>query len=135
MLSIFYGKDTRSVRVLNLVIHVLWTYLIITDLGGFAKVDLPEKTEPSFAVILGLSVATVIATSFSFVQSKLKVRLKYISLTLGSFTQTLIGLKYATNYPPFDVMVIVCTILAVWFVCGAIFIKNSQGNINVVGES
>lgn len=135
MLKLFYGIDTRSVRVLNLTIHLLWAYLIITHLSGLAQVHLPEKAEPNFSLILGLAVTTIAATSLSFADNIYKMRIKYLSLVLGSITQTLIGLKYASIYPPFDVMVLVCSILAIWFVGGAIYVKNRQGITNANGES
>lgn len=125
MLDAIYGKDTRAVRVLNLLVHLMWCYLIVAHLSGIAVVDLPEKIEPSFTLLLGLTITNLVVTAFTFAESTWKLRMKYFSFTLGSLTQTLIGLKYATNYPPFDVMVIVCSLLALWFVGGAIYVKQS----------
>lgn len=124
MLQHLYGKDTRSVRVLNLGINVIWAYLIITHLAGIAEVNLPEKIEPKFTHILYLVLTTIIITLLSFVQCCHKDRFKFASLILGSIVQILIGLKYVTNYPPFDMMVIVCGSLALWFVLGAFYVKS-----------
>lgn len=134
MITKLYGSDIRAVRVFNLAIHVIWGYLIIAHLAGIAIIDLPNNIEPDFTIILGLSFSIAITTAFTFIDHSFRLKLKYISLTLGSLTQTLIALKYVTNYPPFDIMVIVCSLLALWFLGGAIFIKNTQGKENVVGE-
>lgn len=123
MLQHLYGKDTRSVRVLNLGISIMWCYLIITNISGYLKVNLPEKIEPSFNLLLTLLILNLVLTCFTFVESNYRVKLKYVSLTLGSLIQALIGLKFANNYPPFDIMVIVCFLLSMWFVGGAIYIK------------
>ena len=132
MLKLLYGVDTRSVRILNLLVHLMWCYLIITHLSGWALIDLPEKIEPSFSLILALTIINLVVTSFTFVDTEFQTKLKYFSLTLGSLVQTLIGLKYATSYPPFDVMVIVCSLLALWFVGGAVYIRQiTCGDLNV----
>lgn len=135
MLKLLYGNDTRSVRVLNLLVHLMWCYLIVTHLAGWATVDLPEKIEPSFTLILAITITNLVITCLSFSDSIWKIRLKYFSLSLGSLTQLLIGLKYATNYPPFDIMVIVCSLLALWFVGGAIHISHSNKEVINVGTS
>lgn len=128
MITKLYGSDIRAVRVFNLAIHIIWGYLIITHLAGLAIIDLPDNIEPSFTLILGLIITNIVATSFTFVESSFKIKLKYFSLTLGALTQALIGVKYATNYPPFDVMIIVCTFLALWFIGGAIYVKKTVGD-------
>lgn len=126
MITKLYGSDIRAVRVFNLAIHIIWGYLIITHLAGLAIIDLPDNIEPSFTLILGLIFATTITTAFTFSEHCYKIKLKYISLTLGSLTQTLIAIKYITNYPPFEIMIIVCTLLALWFLGGAIYIKQAN---------
>lgn len=127
MITKLYGSDIRAVRVFNLVIHIIWGYLIIAHLAGITIIDLPDNIEPSFTVLLALIIANTVVTSFTFVDSIFKIKLKYCSLTLGSLIQAMIGIKYATNYPPFDVMIIVCSVLSLWFVGGAIYVKINKG--------
>lgn len=126
VLNSLYGSDTRAIRVFNLLIHVMWAILIIAHISGLADIDLPEKISPSFTLILSIIIINLAVTPFTFINSIYKIKLKYFSLTLGMSIQALIGIKYATNYPPFDVMVIVCTLLAVWFFGGALYIKRSN---------
>lgn len=126
VLKSLYGSDTRAVRVFNLLIHIMWAILIIVHISGLADINLPEKISPSFTLILSIIIINLVVTSFTFVNSIYKIKLKYVSFTLGMSIQALIGIKYATNYPPFDETVLVCTILAVWFFGGALYIKRSN---------
>lgn len=123
ILQLFYGKDTRSVRVLNLFIHLIWIVLILSHLSGLVIVDLPKNDDYNYIHILVSSAFIVILSYISFMPEYSSLKLKYLSLTLGALTQSFLGLKYASIYPPFNIMVIVSTTLAIWFLFGAIYIK------------
>lgn len=123
LLRQLYGSDTRSLRVLNTTIHIIWAYILLVHLGNILLVDLPCINGSTYFSILGLSIGTVIFSLGSFIDSKLKIKLKYISLILGSLTQALIGIQFVTAFPPFDLMIVVNTVLSIWFVLGAFYLK------------
>lgn len=123
-LKLLYGKDTRSVRTFNFAIHVIWVYLILVHLSNLSAVYLPTNIVDNHALILGLAITTVIVTLGSFIESdEWKLKVKYMSLTLGGFTQSIIAIQYIRIFPPLSIMVIVCTALALWFIGGALYIK------------
>lgn len=126
MLNVLYGKDSRSIRLLNFFIHLMWVYLLSIHLAGLAIIKLPSSTYEDFAYILILSITTVICTLFSFMNIVGKNKLKYISFTLGSCTQFILSAKYSSEYPPFDVMTIVTSLLALWFLVGALYIRHKE---------
>lgn len=118
-----YGSDTRSLRVLNTTIHTIWVYILLVHLGNVLLVDLPCINGSTYFSLLGVSIGTVILSLGSFIETRYKKKLKYLSLILGSLTQALIGIQFVTAFPPFDLMIVVTTVLSIWFVMGAFYLK------------
>lgn len=123
MLAILYGKDIRGLRVLNFLVHSVWGVLISLHLMGVVSVNLPNTIQPRYEYILALIGVTITFSLLSLRDYPQRDKLKYVSLTLGSLVQTLIGLKYVTNYPPFDIIIIANSLLALWFFGGAMYVK------------
>lgn len=122
LLKGLFGKDIRSVRVMNAGVHLMWTYLIVTQLAGLASVNLPSPSSADIATILGLSIATVIVTLYTFI-FRTSLKAKYVSFTLGSLTQVIIGIQYLTLYPPLDIMVVVSIGFSIWLFLCALYMK------------
>lgn len=127
-----YTNETRNVRVFNLSYHSVWLVLLIAHITNLFVIDLPDTFEPRMNLLVWLMFSCVALSIVSLVaQGRRRVLTKYVSLLLGSLIQLIIAYKYLMLYPPLTPMVIVSTVLAVWFIGAALFVKQkNKENLN-----
>lgn len=132
ILSKTYTNETRNVRVFNLSYHLVWLVLLIAHITNLFVIDLPDTFEPRMSLLVWLIMACIALSIISLVaQGRRRVLTKYVSLLLGSLIQLIIAYKYLMLYPPLTPMVIVSTVLAVWFIGAALFVKKqNKENLN-----
>ena len=127
-----YTNETRNVRVFNLSYHLVWLVLLIAHITNLFVIDLPDTFEPRMSLLVWLIMACIALSIISLIaQGRRRVLTKYVSLLLGSLIQLIIAYKYLMLYPPLTPMVIVSTVLAVWFIGAALFVKKqNKENLN-----
>lgn len=137
ILSKTFNGETRNVRVFNLSYHLVWFILLTAHITNLFVIDLPDTFEPRVTLTLWLVTACIGLSIISLVaQGRRRTLTKYVSLLLGSLIQLIIAYKYVMLYPPLTPMVIVSTVLAVWFFGGALYVKKeNKENINGVSTS
>lgn len=128
LLHLLFGKGTRAVQVINLSTNVVWFGLLLLTVCTVNQVKIPYGfiTDIWFVIIL-----TGLANIFSIISffSKYDKRqvLKSAGLIFGSLIQAIIASNYVSQYPPFDPMVIVCSILSTWFLLAVMYIAFVEG--------
>ena len=119
-----FNTGTRSIRVLNLTVHLVWLLLTIAHITNVVVIDLPDTFEPRMNMLVWLLLANVLLTMVSLTaEGRRRTLTKYVSLLLGSLIELIIAYKYSTAYPPLTPMVIVSSVLALWFIGAALYVK------------
>lgn len=127
MLSKIYSHRTRSIRVFNLTYHTIWLVILIAHITSVMQVDLPNTFGLGLNSLIWLLLFTIGLSIISLISEGRKRTLsKYVSLLLGSLIQLIIAYKYVAVYPPLTPMVIVSTVLALWFMGAGLFIKKEN---------
>lgn len=127
MLSKIYSHRTRSIRVFNLTYHTIWLVILIAHITSVMQVDLPNTFGLGLNSLIWLLLFTIGLSVISLISEGRKRTLsKYVSLLLGSLIQLIIAYKYVAVYPPLTPMVIVSTVLALWFMGAGLFIKKEN---------
>ena len=128
LLILLFGKGTRSVQVINLSANIIWFILLTLPTFNIISVDVPEKlwNEAYYPHILtGLSI---LFSLIGFVSEKDKRQLfKTAGLIFGSLVQAIIASFYISAYPPFEPMLIVCSMLSMWFLGAVMYIAYVEG--------
>lgn len=128
LLILMFGKGTRSVQVINLSANIIWFTLLTLPLFKVISIDVPNKlwNEAYYPHILtGLSI---VFSFIGFTSEKDKRQLfKAASLIFGSLVQAIIASFYISAYPPFEPMLIVCSLLSMWFLGAVMYIAYVEG--------
>lgn len=127
ILTKIFDGGTRSIRLFNLLYHLIWFILLLAHITDLVVIDLPDTFEPKITLLtwfilfsIGLSILSLLA------QGRRRILAKYVSLLLGSLIQLIIAYKYVSMYPPLTPMVIVSSVLAFWFIIGALYVKREN---------
>jgi len=123
-----YGRDTRSAQVVNAIVSTVWTLLISLHIYGVITVDLPMNVEesPQMTITLLLSSAGFGVWGM-LARDKQKQVFKIFSFLLGSVSQVILANGFFTKYPPFELMMLVCTGMSLWFFLAVFFILRCEG--------
>lgn len=128
LLKLIFGNGTRSVQTINLSANVVWFVLLTLPMFKVISVDVPERlwNESYYPHILtGLSI---LFTIIGFNSEKGKRQLfKVAGLIFGSLVQAIIASFYISAYPPFEPMLIVCSLLSMWFLGAVMYIAYVEG--------
>lgn len=124
----FYGKGTRPATTLNLVTSLLWLALVALTVYDILEVDLPPIFVKDPTSGLAFNAVTVVVTIIGLVTSGRERQLiKAFALLLGSISNLIIASSFVSDYPPLEVIVIVCATLALWFLGAVVFIVRCEG--------
>lgn len=127
VLKWLFGRGTRSVQIINLFTNIIWAFLFIFSSCTLVSINLPLALENTRIVTI-LSITTVILTFIGFNSVNYKRQLfKVAGLISGALTQAIISSYYITACPPFEPMLIVCSLLSTWFLLSVIYIAYVEG--------
>lgn len=129
MLRFFYGSSTRTVRVLNLTMALIYLIISIMYFSGYVVVYLPVANNGFIAPILTVVVFNIIFNILSFTIHKQHARrlFKVMSLLLGALHQVCVAAAYVNDYPPFQSMILVALIFVIWFIGAAYYVVRVEG--------
>ena len=128
LLKLIFGNGTRSVQAINLSANVVWFVLLTLPLFNVLSVDIPEKLYAQMYyphILTGLAVLFAII-GFSSEKDKRQL-FKVAGLIFGSLTQAILASFYISAYPPFEPMLIVCSLLSMWFLGAVMYIAYVEG--------
>lgn len=127
LLKFLFGRGTRAVQSINVSANIIWILLFVFNLLGVIVVDIP-KTITHIEELISLSFISVFLTFISFRSKKEKRQLfKVAGLICGALLQAIISSHYVTAYPPFEPMLIVCSLLSTWFLLSVMYIAYVEG--------
>lgn len=128
LLKLIFGNGTRSVQTINLSTNIVWFILLTLPLFNTLSVDIPERL---YKHLYYPHILTGLAILFAFIgfnSEKDKRQLfKVAGLIFGSLVQAIIASFYISAYPPFEPMLIVCSLLSMWFLGAVMYIAYVEG--------
>lgn len=129
MLKFFYGSSTRTVRVFNLTMALIYLIISIMYFSGDVVVYLPVANNGFIAPILAIVVFNIIFNILSFTIHTQHARrlFKVMSLLLGALHQACVSAAYVNDYPPFQSMILVSLVLVIWFIGAAYYVVRVEG--------
>lgn len=128
LLKLIFGNGTRSVQTINLSANVVWFILLTLPLFNIISVDIPTRLSSESYYPHILTGMAILFAIIGFNSDKDKRQLfKVAGLIFGSLTQAIIASFYISAYPPFEPMLIVCTLLSVWFLGAIMYIAYVEG--------
>ena len=128
LLTFLFGKGTRGVQTFNYAINTVWLALLAMHLAGEIVLDVPTPVQDhiSFLFIGALIVQTT--STIGFLSSGYKHQLmKAFALLANALLQLIVAVSYVTEYPPFEITIIVNTSFAIWFTLAVLYIANVEG--------
>jgi len=128
LLKLLFGRGTRSVQVINLSANIVWFILLTLPLFNALSVDIPERLYNQLYYPHILTGLAVLFALIGFNSEKDKRQLfKVAGLIFGSLVQAIIASFYISAYPPFEPMLIVCSLLSMWFLGAVMYIAYVEG--------
>lgn len=128
LLTFLFGKGTRGVQTFNYAINTVWLGLLAVHLAGAIVLDVPALVQDhiSFLFIGALIVQTT--STIGFLSSGYRHQLmKAFALLANALLQLIVAISYVTEYPPFEITIIVNTSFAIWFTLAVLYIANVEG--------
>lgn len=127
-----YGIDTKGIRVFNIYYHSIWLILLLGHITEIVSIDLPDSFEPKINLLVWIILLCIYFSILSLTsEGRRRILMKYISLVLGSLIQLIIAYKYVMVYPPLTPMVIISSIISLWFIGASLYIKKiNKENMN-----
>lgn len=129
MLKFFYGSSTRTVRILNLTMALIYLLVSIMYFSGHIVVYLPVANNGFIIPIMVIVVFNILFNTLSFIIHKQYPRrlFKVMSLLLGALHQACVAAAYVNDYPPFQSMVLVSLVFVIWFIGAAYYVVRVEG--------
>ena len=125
LLSLIYGRDTRPVTSLNVVMAIIWLVMYWLTLDGTA-VQLPNNHSEYFVVAVS-AVVVVLAPMAVWCECRLRQVTKVFSLTLGALLHAVVANGYISKYPPLDMMMVVSVMFTLLFSGAVLYIFKCEG--------
>lgn len=121
--------STVSARLTNGITSSVWLIVIILHKYNWMPLHLDTSEDMHLYGHIGFCIATIFFTSFSFlILNDYSKRLcKVFSLLLGSLFHSITAAYFVTIFPPLDLMLLVCSGFALWFLLAALYIIKSEG--------
>lgn len=133
----FYGRDTRAVLVSAIIINaVLWVSAVFNTLG-WLDFSLPQtlETAPVFFIVVA-TIAVVSGVLAPATRQRRKQMCKSFTFLASALIQAIFANGYVTDYPPLSLMLLVSTVLGVWFFGAAVYVLRCEGlNGDYAGHS
>lgn len=128
LLNKLFGRDTRPAQVINIIVSILWFVAFLLHLNDHVEVELPKMVVTNLSVIGYMVVATVLFGLVGlFTKGRPHQVFKSFGLVLGALIQAVLANGYVTDYPPLDMLIVVCTGLSIWFLLAAFYIFKCEG--------
>lgn len=128
LLNKLFGRDTRPAQVINMIVSIIWFVAFLLHLNDHVEVELPQMVVTNLSIIGYMVVATVLFGLVGlFTKGRPHQVFKSFGLVLGSLIQAVLANGYVTEYPPLDMLIVVCTGLSIWFLLAAFYIFKCEG--------
>ena len=128
LLNKLFGRDTRPAQVINVIVSILWFVAFLLHLNEHVEVELPKMVVTNLSIIGYMVVATVLFGLVGlFTKGRPHQVFKSFGLVLGALVQAVLANGYVTDYPPLDMLIVVCTGLSIWFLLAAFYIFKCEG--------
>lgn len=128
LLTLVYGRDTRSTQVFNLLSSLIWLVLLLLHIKGTVTLSLPVLVAESITDTIYLAIGSLAFAVFGMVtHGRTHQVFKFFGLSLGAVLQGALANGYFKAYPPLDMMLIVCLSLLLWYVGALYYIIRCEG--------
>lgn len=126
ILFMMYGIDTRAAQLLNWLVSLTWVVVFSLHQLGVMATTIPRGLSfPDHATSFFISTV-VVATIAFFVTGTPHRIFKVFALANGALANLLMADNYISEYPPFDMMLIVCTLLGLWLFGAVLYILKCE---------
>lgn len=128
LLNKLFGRDTRPAQVINIIVSILWFVAFLLHLNDHVEVELPKMVVTNLGVICYMVVATMLFGLVGlFTKGRPHQVFKSFGLVLGALIQAVLANGFVTDYPPLDMLIVICTGLSIWFLLAAFYIFKCEG--------
>ena len=128
LLNFLYGRDTRTVQVLNIMFSGFWATVLILHSTDTILIDLPSIMLSGIKSLLVVAVASTLFSSIGLVtKGRQHQVLKFFGLSLGAVLQGILANGYFTVYPPLEVMLVINLAVVFWFLGALLYITKCEG--------
>lgn len=123
-----FGRDTRSAQVMSIATCLIWVVVISLHIYKVVNIALPSViTEQPYVLIIMATSAMLFGLLGFAMKGRRHQVFKAFGLLLSALVQVIIANGYVSEYPPFDMMLIVCTAVGLWFLFAVIYIARCEG--------
>lgn len=128
VLSIFYGRDTRPVQWVNVILCTVWVVVMLSVHLNLIPINIPKPIQQEFEALFILASATISFAVIGFTTVKRTHQvIKTFALLCGALMWAVIANGYVSAYPPLDIMLFVSTALSLWFFFAVFYIVKCEG--------
>lgn len=128
MLKYVYGRDTRPIQWVNVILSFLWVVVMLSERLSLIPINIPNPIRQEFEALFILACATILFAVIGFATVKRAHQvIKTFALLCGALMWAVIANGYVSAYPPLDMMLFVSTALSLWFFFAVFYVVKCEG--------
>ena len=127
-LYFIFGRDTRPVQIINVVVSGVWATAFLLRLMDVITIAMSPTLASHSVALLSVSIVTVVFGVAGLVtRGRPHQIFKAFGLTLGALTQAIAANSFASKYPPLDMQTVECAGLSIWYLLAVFYIFKCEG--------
>ena len=116
-----YVGGTRSARVLNLLVSLVWIVSLTSSKLCYDYIKVPDGIREDINLFLAVALTTSVLSFSSLIAKQYRTTLKYIGLHTGSLFHAMVAVGYSIGTQNITVSSITSMMLAMWLLGAAYF--------------
>lgn len=127
-LYLIFGRDTRPTQVINVVVSIFWAIALALHTYGYMQVELPHQVDAySVALLLIVTSAVFFGLIGLVTRGRPHQIFKSFGLVLGALTQAILANGYVSQFPPLDMLMVICAGLSIWYLLAVFYVFRCEG--------
>lgn len=127
-LYLIFGRDTRPTQVINVVVSIFWAIALALHTYEYMQVELPQQVDAYSVALLQIVIAAVFFGLIGLVtRGRPHQIFKAFGLVLGALTQAILANGYVSQFPPLDMLMVICAGLSIWYLLAVFYVFRCEG--------
>lgn len=127
-LTMIYGRDTRAVLAVSILVNVVLAVAVLLNGTRFVDFVLPTPLENDSALfICATASAGLVGWLAPYAVGSRRQTFKSFVYLVSTVVQIILANGLVSDSPPFSLMLLVSTVLSVWFLGAAVYVFKCEG--------
>ena len=128
ILTTIYGRDTRAVLAVSVMVNVVLAVAAILDGSKLVEFWLPTSLENDSSLFICATItAGLVGWLAPYAVGDRKQVFKSFVYLVSTVVQIILANGFVSDSPPISLMLLVSTVLSIWFLGAAVYVFKCEG--------